>query len=162
MSESLDKMLKTYDKSMYVIQIRSTDDGYALDGYYVGEAEVSEEVYSMFGLLLDRIGELELRAELSAQAHAGREQVPQPDNMRKLLINDLEDFRLEDGFNQKLMRWTHFFWCHGGISMQSAKSAKRGGFIHLCETTRTSLEEMNDEALLETYHLVIRQKSKMM
>lgn len=44
---------------MYSIQIRMTDDGHDLNGYYVREEDVSEDVYRMFKLLVARVAELE-------------------------------------------------------------------------------------------------------
>jgi len=155
----LRKMLGTHEETKYTISVRNTDDGYRLDGYYPHDEEVSEGVHAMFQLLVDRVGELELRATLASQARSGREQ---QDRMRKLLLDSLEAFRLEDGFSSGTMRWDRFYWCNSGISYQTRKAAKRGGFIHLSDTTREHLELMDDPALLETYQLVLRQKSKMM
>jgi hypothetical protein len=156
---TLHTILNPYKKDMHSIQIRKTDDGYDLNGYYHCYEDVTEDVYNMFALLVTRIEELELRGELSKQAHAGREQ---QDNMRRILIDQLEVFRSEDGFSSGGMRWSRFYWCTSGISHQTRKDAKRNGFIHLSDTTREHLELMDDAALLETYQLIIRQKSKQM
>jgi hypothetical protein len=84
------------------------------------------------------------------------------DHMRELMINELEAWRQQDGFSSQTMRWDDFYWCHGGIARLTRKAAKRGGFIHLSETTRQSFEEMDDCALFATYNMIIRQTSKQM
>ena len=82
--------------------------------------------------------------------------------MKELMIDELERWRSVDDFSSQTMRWDDFYWCHGGILRQSRKAAKRGGFIHLSETTRQSFEEMDDGALFSTYNMIIRQTSKQM
>lgn len=67
MSDSLNKLLSTYNKPMYSIQIRMTDDGHDLDGYYDREEDVSEDVYRMFKLLVARVEELEYTIKQKAE-----------------------------------------------------------------------------------------------
>ena len=82
--------------------------------------------------------------------------------MRELILNDIEDLRTRDGFSSGTMRWDDFYWSINGIARISRKKAKGLGFIHLSETTRDNLSQMEDEDLLAVYHQLIRQQSKQM
>jgi hypothetical protein len=82
--------------------------------------------------------------------------------MRELILNDIEDLRSRDGFSSQTMRWEDFYWSINGIARISRNKAKQLKFIHLSETTRNDLSNMEDEDLLAVYHQLIRQQSKQM
>ena len=82
--------------------------------------------------------------------------------MRELILDDIEYQRAQDGFSSGTMRWEGFYWSKNGIARISRKKAKELGFVHLSETTRNDLSQMENDDLLTTYKYLIRQHSKQM
>ena len=87
--------------------------------------------------------------------------------MRDLMLDQIEDFRIrERNFTRGTMRWGGWYITvkHGAVHYENRKAANRSntGAIHLSETTRKTFADMEDEILLDTYTLMVRQLSKQM